>query len=59
VNDFVYRNSNRTIEGISLYSIMDNPMTSCGCFECIIGLVPEANGFMIVNREFSGMTRLV
>ena len=31
-------------------------MTSCGCFECILALVPEANGFMIVNREFAGMT---
>jgi len=31
-------------------------MTSCGCFECILALVPEANGFMIVNREFPGET---
>lgn len=56
VNTFVYQNSNRTIEGISLYSLMESPMTSCGCFECILALVPEANGFMIVNREFGGMT---
>jgi len=56
VNEFVYNNSNRTIESISLYSLMDTPMTSCGCFECIIALVPEANGFMIVNREYQGMT---
>jgi acetyl-CoA synthase len=35
---------------------MEDPMTSCGCFECILALIPEANGFMIVNREFSGMT---
>ena len=41
---------------MSLYSLMDAPMTSCGCFECIIALVPEANGFMIVNREHTGMT---
>jgi len=56
VNDFVYRSSNRTIEKVSLYSLMEDPMTSCGCFECILALIPEANGFMIVNREFSGMT---
>jgi len=31
-------------------------MTSCGCFECIAAIVPEANGVMIVNREFGGMT---
>jgi acetyl-CoA synthase len=35
---------------------MSKPMTSCGCFECILAIVPEANGFMIVNREHSGMT---
>ncbi len=56
VNDLVYRSSNRTIEKVSLYSLMEDPMTSCGCFECILALIPEANGFMIVNREFSGMT---
>jgi acetyl-CoA synthase len=56
INEFVYANSNRTIEQISIYSLMDAPMTSCGCFECILALVPEANGFMIVNREHSGMT---
>ena len=27
-------------------------MTTCGCFECIVVLVPEANGVMIVNREY-------
>ena len=31
-------------------------MTSCGCFECILAMVPECNGFMIVNREYAGMT---
>ncbi len=56
VNDFVLASSNRKIESISLYSLMNKPMTSCGCFECILAIVPEANGFMIVNREFSGMT---
>ncbi|MFQ5867167.1 MAG: LAGLIDADG family homing endonuclease [bacterium] len=29
---------------------------NCGCFECIIAILPEMNGFMIVNREFAGMT---
>jgi len=31
-------------------------MTSCGCFECIVAVLPETNGIMIVNREFTGMT---
>ena len=56
INEFVYSNSNRSIEKVSAYSVLENPMTSCGCFECILALVPEANGFMIVNREFGGMT---
>lgn len=44
------------MDTINLYSIMENPMTSCGCFECIVAIVPEANGVMIVNRGYSGMT---
>ena len=48
--------SNGHIETFNQYSIMENPMTSCGCFECIVGLVPEANGFMVVNREYAGDT---
>jgi acetyl-CoA synthase len=56
VNEFVYQKSNRSVESVSAYSIMEDPMTSCGCFECILALVPEANGFMIVNREHSGLT---
>jgi acetyl-CoA synthase len=35
---------------------MEDPMTSCGCFECIAAVVPEANGIMIVDRDFTGMT---
>jgi acetyl-CoA synthase len=56
VNEFVYTYSNRSVSSVSCYSIMDDPMTSCGCFECILGIVPEANGFMIVHREHSGLT---
>jgi len=56
VNAFVYDHSNRSIERFSAYSLMENPMTSCGCFECILAIVPEANGVMIVNREYSGDT---
>ena len=55
-NEFIYQNSNQTVEQVTLYSIMDAPMTSCGCFECIMVLVPEANGFMIVSREDPSMT---
>jgi acetyl-CoA synthase len=56
VNEFVYNNSNRNVEECSMYSFIDRPMTSCGCFECIMGIVPEVNGVMITTREHGGMT---
>lgn len=55
-NEFTYNNSQRTIEAVNFYTIMEYPMTSCGCFECILAMVPECNGFMVVNREHGGMT---
>ncbi len=58
INKFVYENSHRTVERVCLYSLMDAPMTSCGCFECIMAVLPEVNGFMIVNREYTGTTPL-
>jgi len=56
VNDVVFQKSNRTLERFCGYSIIDAPETSCGCFECIIAVLPEMNGVMVVNREYSGMT---
>ena len=56
INQFVYSRSNKTVEQVSLYSMIQSPMTSCGCFECIMGLVPEVNGVIVVNREYPGMT---
>ncbi len=56
INDFVYQKSNKNVEKVSMYSLMDSPQTSCGCFECIVAIIPEANGFMIVHRDYSGMT---
>ncbi|MBN2119785.1 MAG: CO dehydrogenase/CO-methylating acetyl-CoA synthase complex subunit beta [Candidatus Omnitrophica bacterium] len=56
INDFVYQKSNKTLERFHGYSIVTFPETSCGCFECIIAILPEANGFMVVNREYAGMT---
>ena len=44
------------VESVTLYSILEDPMTSCGCFECICGIEPMSNGFIVVNREFKGMT---
>jgi acetyl-CoA synthase len=56
VNEFVFTASNRNLEEVALYTLMEMPMTSCGCFEAIMAIVPEANGLMITTREHTGMT---
>jgi acetyl-CoA synthase len=33
-----------------------DPMTTCGCCECIAALLPGCNGVMTVNREYMGET---
>jgi acetyl-CoA synthase len=56
VNEFAVSASHGHVQEVSMYSIMENPMTACGCFECIAMLIPEANGIMIVSREDTSMT---
>jgi acetyl-CoA synthase len=56
VNEFVYQHSHQAVQQVSMYSIMVNPMTACGCFECIAMVIPEANGIMVVSREDPSMT---
>jgi acetyl-CoA synthase len=56
VNDFVYVKSHKSLEAFNAYSIIEFPMTSCGCFECISCILPSTNGIMTVYREFSEMT---
>jgi acetyl-CoA synthase len=56
IDEYVYTNSHKSVESFSAYSIMDHPMTSCGCFEVICAYIPECNGIMVVNREFQGDT---
>ncbi len=56
VNAFVQQKSNKSIDRVSMYSLMDSPQSSCGCFECILAIIPEANGVMIVHRDYSGIT---
>ncbi len=55
-NEFVQQASHGAVEEVTMYSIMENPMTACGCFECIVMIVPEANGVMVVSREDPSMT---
>lgn len=56
VDEYLTKTTGGQVETLNLYTIMENPMTSCGCFECIVALVPEANGVMIVQRGHGGMT---
>ncbi len=56
VNKIVGAATHGAIEKVTLYSIMEDPMTSCGCFECICGIMPEANGVIVANREYAGLT---
>ena len=58
VDEAVNKYSHGALEHVTLYSIMEDPMTSCGCFECICGIEPLSNGVVIVNREHAGMTPL-
>jgi acetyl-CoA synthase len=55
-NDYAKIGSHGVVNEVAMYSIMENPMTACGCFECIVMLVPEANGVMILSREDTSMT---
>ena len=55
-NDFLYNASNKEFAEVSMYSMVTNPMTSCGCFECISAMLPMTNGIMTVDRDFTGMT---
>jgi len=56
VNAFVLKSSGGNIERMSQYSMIADPMTSCGCFECIAAVLPSTGGIMIVNREYPEMT---
>jgi acetyl-CoA synthase len=37
VNEAVEKYSHGALQQVTLYSILVDPLTSCGCFECICG----------------------
>jgi acetyl-CoA synthase len=55
-NDFVFKASRQKVNNVSFYSLMVDPMTTCGCCECIAAVLPMANGIMTVDRDYNGMT---
>ena len=56
INEFVNQASRGAVPDVSCYSLMNSPMTACGCFECIAAMLPQCNGVMIVDRDHRGMT---
>jgi len=56
INAFILKASRQAVEQVSAYSLMNFPMTACGCFECVATILPLCNGVMVVNRDFRGMT---
>ena len=56
VNEFVTKASRGKIDHYNFYSLVNDPMTTCGCCECIAVVLPLCNGVMTVNREYSGAT---
>jgi len=56
VNEFLLKASRQKIDHYNFYSIVNDPMTTCGCCECIAAVLPLSNGIMTVNREYTGDT---
>ncbi len=51
--EYVY---NLSLLDINSYLANGLLVKNCGCFECIVMLIPEANGVMVVSREDTSMT---
>ncbi|MBI5550021.1 MAG: CO dehydrogenase/CO-methylating acetyl-CoA synthase complex subunit beta [Desulfobacterales bacterium] len=56
VDEFIKKASRGAIQSYNFYSMVVNPMTTCGCCEAIAAMLPACNGVMTVNREYAGDT---
>lgn len=56
VNEFVEKASRGAVTHYNFYSMVIDPMTTCGCCECIAALLPQCNGVMTVHRDYTGET---
>jgi len=52
VNAFVYKASRQAVDHYNFYSLVVDPMTTCGCCECIAAVLPGCNGVMTVHRDY-------
>jgi acetyl-CoA synthase len=55
-NEFIEKASRQAVTNVCFYSLMNDPMTTCGCCECIAAVLPSCNGIMTVNRDYTGET---
>jgi acetyl-CoA synthase len=55
-NKYAESTSHGRVKEIALYSIMESPVGACGDFECIVMLIPEANGVMVVAHDYTSVT---
>lgn len=61
---FIYSGVNKVVAEKSLgsnsvfclHSALENPHTSCGCFQAICFYIPEVDAFGVVHRDFVGET---
>ncbi|MCB2188834.1 MAG: CO dehydrogenase/CO-methylating acetyl-CoA synthase complex subunit beta, partial [Deltaproteobacteria bacterium] len=56
VNEFVAKASRGAVSSYNFYSLLIEPMTTCGCCECIAAVLPACNGIMTVHRDYTGET---
>ena len=56
VNDFVSKASRGNVPFYNFYSLVHDPMTTCGCCEAIAAMLPSCNGVMTVGRDYMGET---
>ncbi|HXY88552.1 MAG TPA: hypothetical protein VEG44_08935, partial [Candidatus Acidoferrales bacterium] len=56
INKAVRELTHGHIERMNQYTMMEDPQTSCGCFECIVAISSDLQGVIVVNREYVGMT---
>ncbi len=56
IDDMISSSTAGSIDRICMYSLMDSPMTSCGCFEVIVAMTVDMQSVILVDRDYPGMT---
>jgi len=56
INQAARQESGGAITAYSLYSLMEDPGSACGDFECITAMLPLSNGVMVIDHTYEGMT---